>query len=277
VDLDERLGLPGLEVEHEQAVVEDSIVPFGPKIGYPCGHSDPFNGTSGTDLKLPPGSDRGTATIAGLDASTHSRRFRRSVRFLSAGESFMGTVYLKGYTRRTVTDVANLIRRARNEAGLTQAELAAATGTSQPALARYETGASLPTLPTLERLLAACGRRMQLDAIPRAARPQRPTSIRSHLGPGPRLLRRHRRRLLQAGRARGVRRIRVFGSLARGEATSVSDVDLLVDLERDRTLLDLAAFRREASEILRVPVDVATVDMLKERVRTTVLSEAVPL
>jgi predicted nucleotidyltransferase len=69
----------------------------------------------------------------------------------------------------------------------------------------------------------------------------------------------------------------VFGSLARGEAVPASDVDLLVDLEPGRTLLDIAGFRREAQEILDMPVDVATPDMLKERIRAEVLSEALPL
>jgi predicted nucleotidyltransferase len=69
----------------------------------------------------------------------------------------------------------------------------------------------------------------------------------------------------------------VFGSLARGEATPDSDVDLLVELEPGRTLLDLAGFRAKASEILGTPVDAATPDMLKERVRAQVMSEALPL
>ena len=56
-----------------------------------------------------------------------------------------------------------------------------------------------------------------------------------------------------------------------------SDIDLLVDLKPNRTLLDLAAFRREAAEILGVPVDVATADMLKERIRDEVLIEALPI
>jgi predicted nucleotidyltransferase len=69
----------------------------------------------------------------------------------------------------------------------------------------------------------------------------------------------------------------VFGSLARGEADAASDVDLLVDLKPGHTLIDLAAFRREAAEILDLPVDVATVDMLKERIRDEVLVEALSL
>lgn len=71
--------------------------------------------------------------------------------------------------------------------------------------------------------------------------------------------------------------MRAFGSVARGDATAESDVDLLVDLKPSRTLLDLVAFRREAGEILDLPVDVATTDMLKERIRDEVLSEALPL
>jgi predicted nucleotidyltransferase/DNA-binding XRE family transcriptional regulator len=176
-----------------------------------------------------------------------------------------------------MTDVATTIRRARTTAGLTQAELAFRAGTSQPALARYETGASLPALPTLERLLAACGYRFQIRAV-REHRSSAPTtSVRGQLGPQARVLRRHRRRLVEAARRRGVRRIRVFGSLARGEAAPTSDIDLLVDLEPGHTLLDLAAFRREAEEILGTPVDAATPDMLKERIRAEVLAEAVPL
>jgi len=71
--------------------------------------------------------------------------------------------------------------------------------------------------------------------------------------------------------------VRAFGSLARGEAQAESDVDLLVNLKPGHTLLDLAAFRREAAEILDLPVDVATIDMLKERIRDEVLNEALLL
>jgi predicted nucleotidyltransferase len=101
--------------------------------------------------------------------------------------------------------------------------------------------------------------------------------VRSQLGPQADKLRRQRRRLLDAAERHGVSHLRAFGSLARGEATADSDIDLLVDLKHDRTLLNLAAFRREAGEILDLPVDVATVDMLKDRIRDEVLSEALPL
>jgi predicted nucleotidyltransferase/DNA-binding XRE family transcriptional regulator len=168
------------------------------------------------------------------------------------------------------------IRQARLDAGLSQVELAARAGTSQSALARYETGAALPTLPTLERLLTACDRRLEIQTPP-AQHPGPGISMRSLLGPQADRLRRRRRRLLDAAERHGVGHLRAFGSLARGEATDESDVDLLVDLKSDRTLLDLAAFRREAGEILDMSVDVATADMLKDRIRDEVLSEALPL
>lgn len=154
--------------------------------------------------------------------------------------------------------------------------MAARAGTSQPALARYETGAALPTLPTLERILAACGKRLEIQT--RSVRHPGPvSSMRSQLGSQADKLRRQRRRLFDAAERHGVSHLRAFGSLARGEARVDSDIDLLVDLKPGRTLLDLAAFRREAGEILDLPVDVATADMLKDRIRDEVLSEALPL
>lgn len=172
--------------------------------------------------------------------------------------------------------ISQTIRHARLDANLSQVDLAARAGTSQSALARYETGAALPTLPTLERLLAACGRYLEIQTPP-ARGPSPVSSVRSQLGPQADKLRRRRRRLLDAAKRHGVDHLRAFGSLARGEATAESDVDLLVDLKPGHTLLDLAAFRRDAAEILDLPVDVATADMLKERIRDQVLNEALPL
>jgi len=176
-----------------------------------------------------------------------------------------------------MTRVGDMIRRARADADLSQAELAVRAGTSQPALARYETGVVLPTLPTLERLLSACGRRLQLRVVEGPVPAPLHTSVRGHLGSRARALRRHRRRLLDIAREHGVRRIQVFGSVAREEETGGSDIDLLVELAPSRTLLDLAAFRREAQAVLGSRVDVATPDMLKQRIRAKVQAEATPL
>ena len=75
----------------------------------------------------------------------------------------------------------------------------------------------------------------------------------------------------------GVRNIRVFGSLARGEADAESDVDLLVELEPGRSLLDLGGLQMELQSLLQRPVDIVTERGLRERLRARVLKEAVPL
>lgn len=56
-----------------------------------------------------------------------------------------------------------LLRRTRLSAGLSQRALAARAGTSQPAIARYEHGVATPSWETLQRLVAACGRRLRLS------------------------------------------------------------------------------------------------------------------
>lgn len=75
----------------------------------------------------------------------------------------------------------------------------------------------------------------------------------------------------------GARNIRVFGSVARGETDSRSDVDLLVDLEPGRSLLDLARLQRKLEQLLTVRVDVVSSRGLRDRVRETVLRDALPL
>lgn len=56
-----------------------------------------------------------------------------------------------------------LVREARRRAALTQSELAARVGTSQPAIARYERARSLPDLATLHRIVEACGLELRLE------------------------------------------------------------------------------------------------------------------
>jgi transcriptional regulator with XRE-family HTH domain len=62
--------------------------------------------------------------------------------------------------------VDEVVRELRKGAGLSQRALAARAGTSQPAVARYEGGAATPSWETLQRLAAACGRRLRLSAEP---------------------------------------------------------------------------------------------------------------
>lgn len=170
---------------------------------------------------------------------------------------------------------AELIQRARREARFTQAELAARVGTSQPAIARYERGRTVPSLPTLERLLRACGRRLALDVLDQ--HDPVPSSVRAASGPRGRLLRQRRKALLDVLRRSGARDVRIFGSVARGEDTATSDIDFLVELAPDATLVDLARVRREISVVLGVPVDVMTTDLLKPAAQDRAEREAISL
>lgn len=70
---------------------------------------------------------------------------------------------------------------------------------------------------------------------------------------------------------------RVFGSVAHGDDTEESDLDLLVDPTPATTLFDIGAIRHELFQLLGVPVDVLTPKALPEKFRTAVLAEALPV
>jgi predicted nucleotidyltransferase len=86
-----------------------------------------------------------------------------------------------------------------------------------------------------------------------------------------------REALLHAVRQRGFGHVRVFGSVRRSEATSESDVDLLVDRVRDTSLLDRAALTEDLEAILGRRVDVVPEEALHWYVRPQVLFEAIRL
>ncbi|QAA77427.1 MAG: nucleotidyltransferase [Candidatus Bipolaricaulis sibiricus] len=86
-----------------------------------------------------------------------------------------------------------------------------------------------------------------------------------------------RERILRLCTKHGARSVRVFGSVARGQADQGSDVDFLVELEPGRTLLDLGGLQQELEILLGCRVDVVTVRGLKSRIRDRVLREAIPV
>lgn len=90
-------------------------------------------------------------------------------------------------------------------------------------------------------------------------------------------LRHHRTVILELANAYGASNVRVFGSVARGEATAMSDVDLLVEVAPGKSLLTLGGLSVELQDVLACKVDIATEKMLKDRTREQVLREAVPL
>lgn len=101
--------------------------------------------------------------------------------------------------------------------------------------------------------------------------------IRDLAAPSLESLRSRRSAILDLASRHGAGNVRVFGSVARGEADKDSDVDLLVDLEPGRSLFDLSGLLMDLRELLGLRVDVATPKCLKDRIRDRVLAEAVPL
>jgi len=83
-----------------------------------------------------------------------------------------------------------------------------------------------------------------------------------------------RTEILSLAQARGARNVRLFGSVARKEARPDSDIDLLIDLDPDRSLLDVGGLVMDLSELLDHPVDIVTEAGLRDRIRARVLSEA---
>ena len=75
----------------------------------------------------------------------------------------------------------------------------------------------------------------------------------------------------------GAYNIRVFGSVARGEANAESDIDLLVDMEPDRSLFDLGMLKEDLEELLGRRVDVLTEEGLYRFVKSGILKDARPL
>jgi predicted nucleotidyltransferase len=75
----------------------------------------------------------------------------------------------------------------------------------------------------------------------------------------------------------GATEVRVFGSLARGEGSQDSDLDLLVTLGKGRSLLDLVGLKQDLEDLVHRRVDVVTERALSPYLRERVLSEAVPL
>ncbi|HEU5420608.1 MAG TPA: helix-turn-helix domain-containing protein [Streptosporangiaceae bacterium] len=166
-------------------------------------------------------------------------------------------------------DAGALLTQVRRDAGLTQTELARRAGTSQAMIARYETGAASPTVRTLARLLRAAGHRLVLAG---------PSDKETRAPGAAALLHRHRSEIRAAAAALGAENVRVFGSVARGDETPESDIDLLVDFPaRERGLFPLLKLAGEVEGIVGRPVDVAAVEVMAAPVRERALAEAIPL
>jgi predicted nucleotidyltransferase len=145
----------------------------------------------------------------------------------------------------------NVVRELRLRAGLTQEELSSRSGVAQPNIAAYESGQRQPSSAMLERLAAAA--------------PPRPS----------RVLEEHRSEILNLARSHKADHVRVFGSVARGEDVSGSDLDLLVRLAPEADIFDLAELVEDLRALTGVRVDVISEGGL--RAANPIAAEAVPV
>jgi len=141
------------------------------------------------------------------------------------------------------------LKALREAAGLSQSELAALTGVAQPNIAAYESG---------RRLLGAAMMARFTRALTRPSE----------------LVDQHREGIRAIVRANGAHNPRVFGSVARGTDRPGSDLDLLVTLDDDASLFDLARLHLALEELLDLHVDVLDERGLREK-HLAILDDAV--
>lgn len=165
----------------------------------------------------------------------------------------------------------SILREARHRAGLSQADLARRAAVTQSVISAYESGKRQPALATLERLVAATG--LTLDVRVR----KRASPLERLSGPLGRRVRAHRKQVREIAQAHNLANVRVFGSVARGEETMNSDIDLLVDVPKGIGLLGLARAEKDLRSLLNAPVDLVPADGLKPDVARHVLEEALKL
>jgi len=138
-------------------------------------------------------------------------------------------------------------------------------------ISAYEAGRRQPSILTLAKLIDAAGCDLMVDIQ------HQPPQLGKLSGPVGRQVRRKRHDLVAAAAAHDVTNLRVFGSVARGEDRSDSDVDLLADLPADMGLLGLGRVQAELEGILGAKVDLVPAGDLKPGVRARAERELIAL
>ena len=86
-----------------------------------------------------------------------------------------------------------------------------------------------------------------------------------------------RENILKIAKAHGATNLKIFGSYARGDEHPGSDIDLLVELEPGRSLLDIIAIKQDIEDMINRRVDVVTAGALSPYIREKILEEAITL
>jgi predicted nucleotidyltransferase/DNA-binding XRE family transcriptional regulator len=163
-----------------------------------------------------------------------------------------------------MVDAATLVRSAREQAHMSARDLATASGVSPSTVTRIERGEINPTMVMLERLLDASGNQLDVRVSPRVLRP----TIDG--------LRAHREAVNGIVASFGASNVRVFGSVARGDAGDGADVDLLIDVPAGTGLITIERITEAIEDVIPWRVDVMTSGAARGRM-AHVLDEAVAL
>jgi predicted nucleotidyltransferase/DNA-binding XRE family transcriptional regulator len=163
----------------------------------------------------------------------------------------------------------HVLTAARRRAGLTQAQLAEGIGTTQAAITRLERGRFRPAVGTLERLAAALGVTFEIgeQGLTVRTEPRRPATLAD--------LRARRDEILQVAAAEGARNLRVFGSVARGEAGAESDIDFVVDFEPGYSLMNVSGLQIGLEHVLDRKVHVVTLPSHASSIRERRMTERI--
>ena len=167
---------------------------------------------------------------------------------------------------------SELLREARRSARLSQTELAQRAGVAQSVISAYESGRREPALSTLVRLIRATGNVLGFTIEPSPeSRPGLPDT------PAGRRLRQRRSAVLAAAGRHGVKELKVFGSVARGQDRVDSDIDLAASLPPTMGLIELGTFERELTAILGQPVDLVPLDGIRPAVAIEIERDSIAL
>ena len=155
---------------------------------------------------------------------------------------------------------AEVIREARKRAGMTQVELARRSGIAQNVISDYERGKREPSFGAVDVLLEAAGLTIEYAPLSELER-----------------VRRRRDEIVDVLAAHGLTNVGVFGSVARGQETSTSDIDLLVDIADGTGLLAVIGAQMALEDLLGRSVDLVPRDGLKADVAPSVARDVVML